>query len=392
MKCYFATLEFDTQLIKLLNLAHFQAADLLEIYQTLPQIEENDFQSWFMAWSNLAEDTEQLAEQDTCKHFKRGAFFRTSSYYRTAMHFLMNQPEDGRIKALWQKQRYAFEKGMALSETKPLTLAIPYKDTFFKAQLFLAQGVDAAPVLIVNQGYEGQTQESYHTFLQTTLNEGMHLLTFDGPGQGQTLFEQDIKMPVAWESVISSVIDALVKLPQVLPEELYLLGLGWGGLLATRAAAFDERIALLMTFPGFFDPLRCLEGFIPDIREKIASGDTTTINTLFGQAMTNKMIHLKFYSRMFIHGQSTPFHLIKTWNDYLSEEMIKSISCPTLIIDQGDDPFFEGQGKMLFDKLRCPRELLDHKKESIFAPFPTPLRQKEIFSWLSKTSLLSMKQ
>jgi alpha-beta hydrolase superfamily lysophospholipase len=75
---------------------------------------------------------------------------------------------------------------------------------------------------------------------------GYHVLTFDGPGQGRALIEDNVPMRPDWETVVRAVVDFAMTLPGIDPARIALAGWSFGGYLAPRAASGESRIAALI--------------------------------------------------------------------------------------------------------------------------------------------------
>ncbi|MEU7835508.1 MULTISPECIES: alpha/beta fold hydrolase [unclassified Nonomuraea] len=79
------------------------------------------------------------------------------------------------------------------------------------------------------------------------------MLTFDGPGQPGTRHHQGLMFRPDWENVVGPVLDHALTRPEVDGTRVALLGCSMGGLLAPRAAAFDQRVAALIALDGVYD-------------------------------------------------------------------------------------------------------------------------------------------
>jgi len=89
------------------------------------------------------------------------------------------------------------------------------------------------------------------------LERGMATLAFDGPGQGESEYEQPICPE--YELPVKSVLDWLEKRDDVDSDSVGIWGVSLGGYYAPRAAAFDERIKACISLTGPFNLIECYE-------------------------------------------------------------------------------------------------------------------------------------
>ncbi|MDB2613868.1 esterase FrsA [Chlamydiales bacterium] len=389
MKCLFTSPEFDAQFLRILSYIHTNGADLCECYQTAKNIHDGDIDSWYQEWKSLGDKVYSdaiLSEREGNHISSKEAYFRASNYFLTSIQFLKTTQNESRLLNAYNLHSESFKKGIHLSKRLYKEWELPYEGTTLPVRLWKCNKEGPAPVLIVNQGYDGTEQSSYLALGKACMERDIHLVTFDGPGQGSPLFYDQLPMPNDWSFIISSIIDQLVQLKEVDADKISILGLGWGGMLASQACAKESRIQALITHPGQWDALQCIEKFIPEIHQKIALDESASINTLFGQAMTNKMISLKFKSRMLAHGVESPFSLVKKWQEYHLEHLIENITCKTLVIDAVSDPLQEGQAARFFDSLSCNKKFISLKEangiRTSYETGASPSLQRILFDWL----------
>lgn len=361
MKCFFSNPDFESQMIRLLHSAKNQGADPCECMQTLGLIDENKCDTWYSAWITLAEKVRKEAEEKGGQSAKE-TFLRASNYYRQAYSFLYFESNDPRILETEEMQNRCFLK----ADVPSINLGI--------GNLYPASN-EKGPVLIVNQGYEGNKLDSFFTFHQAATQHGFHLVTFDGPGQGEHLIHKDSTMSLRWEQVIGELIDKLKEIPLV--GSIALIGIGWGSFLAAQAATKETRLDALILAPGIIDPLIGVEKVLPDFRKKLDEGNSTAINTLFGQAMTNKMYANKLKMKMLAHQVDTPFDLYQLYSQWKLDPTL--IRCPTLVFNATEDPMLKDQGLKIY-------ELISSDKKALH-PLPTTSllpsgHQSLLFDWL----------
>ena len=349
MKCFFTNPDFDYQLVRLLDSTKNLGADLSECLNTSMQIEEGNVESWYAQWMNLG----SAIKNDGILQLKQGhlasaaaSFLRASNYFRQAYAFLYFENIDDKILKAYELQKECFAKsGIYFKE-----LQIPYQDQSYLAHFYPAPHRGKAPLIIINQGYEGNQLDSFFSYHHVCQTHGYHLLTFDGPGQGEQLIYKQLKMPLEWQDVITPLIDRILRFPEIDQSRISLVGMGWGGFLGAKAAAYERRISSLILAPGIFDPLVGMERVVPDIRKLLRENETTAINLTLGQAMSNKLFANKLKVKMLAHGVDSPSALLKLYLEGSLHEA-KLIRCPTLVFDCQGDPLYNNQAKMVYDQI-----------------------------------------
>lgn len=392
MQIYFDTPEFDFQLLRALSYTYYQGADIGECLTTAYQIKPKDFESWFIEWNAIAERILASAENSLaadCKESAKLSFLRASNYFRTATSFLYEFPIDSRLIEAYEKHSNAFSKAISLFSTPVEPVQIPYQDTFLSGYFYKTDhSMEKRPVAIISCGYDSTHQESYLMCGAAALSRGYQVLCFDGPGQGSALINQQLYMRHDWEAVITPTIDFLEKRSDIDQTKIVLIGPSWGGYLTARAAAFEHRLAALVTNPGQFDAMISIKKAFPDILELFKNDSTIQLGQYLGQALLNPMFASKIKAKMWIHGVDSPTELLKLWLNYSLTEVSKQISCPTLVLDTENEPLSQGQAELFYESLTCPKEYhLFTAKEGAgehCEAGASSLANQYLFDWLQK--------
>ena len=85
------------------------------------------------------------------------------------------------------------------------------------------------------------------------LDRGYAFAAVDGPGQGGVLYDQRVPMRPDWENVVPEMFDILAAEPEVDAQRIVLVGRSFGGVIAPRGAAGEDRLAAMIVDPGQFD-------------------------------------------------------------------------------------------------------------------------------------------
>lgn len=156
---------FDAQWLRAARHSSSGGAEIGECFAAASRIREPDAESWFRAWSELAEGV--LAGADRSQDDGRqvsalSAYLRASNYFRTAYTFLIGAPVYRRVIETYRRQRAAFEAAVGLMWPTAERISIPYNGAMLHGYLFRAD--DAAtprPTLIINGGYDSTGEEGF---------------------------------------------------------------------------------------------------------------------------------------------------------------------------------------------------------------------------------------
>lgn len=360
MKQPFTFSYFNSQLLRTIGYTATGGADIGECLACADRIIDGDFYSWYSEWMKLADRTYQSAMKSRTNNAPltaRNAFLRASNYYRTAGFFYYKLPTETKLMQSYDLHRDSFAKAVELFPTTPEPLNIPYEKTSLPGYFYRPNNEEIArPTIIANSGYDGTHQELYFSIVKPALERGYNVLAFDGPGQGELLIKKQIPMRHDWEAVISPIMDHLLTRNDVIPNQVALIGLSWGGNLAPRAAAYEHRLAALIANPGQFEPLQRIKTAVPQMKHYIDQNNTAAIEKIFGQIAQDKNLAFTFEAKQFVHQLSSLSDLVKEWTKYNLAEHARLIRCPTLIIDGENETYSKGQAKQLYDALRCPKD------------------------------------
>lgn len=393
MQVYFDAPEFDAQLLRALSYTYYQGADIGECLTTAFRIKSKDFDSWFEEWNATAERIRSHGEKSLeagCLESAKQSFLRASNYYRVSFFFLYGFPVDPRLVEAYNKHADTFSKAVKLFKICPEAVQIPYESTTLSGYFYKTDdSAQKKPIVIISNGYDSTHQECYFMTGAAALSRGYHVLCFDGPGQAEALIKQQLFMRNDWEAVIGPAINFLEKRTDIDLQKIALIGPSWGGFLASRAAAFDHRLAALVTNPGQFDTMISLKNAFPDIVELLQNDPNHQLSISIGQALANPMFAAKIKAKMWVHGVNSPIELFKQWLKYNLVDISGQITCPTLVLDSENEPLSTGQAHLFYESLKCPKEYhLFTAKEGAgehCEAGASSLANQYIFDWLDKT-------
>lgn len=223
---------------------------------------------------------------------------------------------------------------------------------------------EVRPLLILTNGYDGTATDLYFASAVAASRRGYHCLMFDGPGQGEMLYEQGIRMRPDWETVIKAVVDFVLTLPMVDPARIALSGWSLGGYLAPRAASGEHRLAACIADPGSwgiapgFRAMAIKLGASADSVKQFGDIDDAIIAKFEQMIAQNRKLRWSIVRRGFwVHGVANLRDYLKAVEPFTLEGHTETIRCPTLLTAAENDTLSTG-AQSLFDALRCPKTLI----------------------------------
>lgn len=355
----------DGETMRVIGSAPYGGADIGEALDAARTISGTDLDSWFGAWSTLGDRVSALAADAAAAghdETARLAFWRASSYYRTAGVMLIAAPLDPRLRDVTHRQTDMFQRGAALMAQPPELLKIPYEQTTLPGYFFAVDDDPRPrPTVILTGGYDGTVEELYFYNAAAALARGYNVLAFEGPGQGSVLIDQGLPMRPDWESVVGPVLDFALARKDVDPARVALIGLSLGGYLAPRAASVDHRLAACISDSGFYD---MYAGFLnrlpPPMRAGYQAGDKEVIGQVTGmleQLATQPTAGWALRRGMLVHQQPTPIAYVEATKDFSLVGRAGDIRCPTFVCNGENDPISVTAGE-LAAALTCEKEFV----------------------------------
>jgi alpha-beta hydrolase superfamily lysophospholipase len=361
---------FET--LRVLGATPYGGADIGEVLVTAQAITPGDYGSWYDEWLGTADRIAAEAEKaQAAGHLvsARDGLLRASNYYRSADFYLHANPDDPRIRHAYTRARDCFVSAAALFDPPVEPIEIPYEGTVLHGYFYPASRADGnagpVPTIIMHSGFDGTCEEMHYLGAAAAQERGYHVVTFDGPGQPAALHFDGLVFRSDWEHVVTPVLDWVLNRPDVDADRVALFGASMGGLLAPRAAAFEHRLAACIAFDGVYDMGLTAAGWMPGSRSEIEAvlraDSAPDADAMIAHLMaSNPNIRWAATHGQYAMGAASPRALFGSFLDYtLAEGIAEQIACPTLVCEAASDIFFEGQPRLLFDHLTCPKTLLD---------------------------------
>lgn len=367
--------------------------DVGEILATVERIKDGDYESWhreFLATGRRVRGIAEASEAAGHRVSARAAYLRASSYIFSSTSSLDGTDDPDRVVPIWREHRDCFERAGELSEPPFEKLAIPYEGTCLEGWFFAVDGSGAPrPTVIFNNGSDGPVLDMWGR-AQAALARGYNAMTFDGPGQGQALWEQGIPFRPDWEKVVTPVVDLLAARADVDAERLAIVGVSQGGYWVPRAVAFEKRIAAAVADPGVFDVSTAWTDKLPKSLVKLLdAGDKEKFerNFHFGEHFMGKTTRQTIAFRMKPFATDSFYEALQAVRAYRLDDVVARIETPLLLTDPEEEQFWPGQPQRLYEALPGPKKELVHFAAGEGAaghcePMAPGLLDQRIFDWL----------
>lgn len=341
---FFKNNTFNFEAKRLLQYAAVQAADINEVLSTTERIKNNDRESWYKEWLSTAQRIEKIAENDKYNLRNKGLLLaRAHSYYRTAEFFL--PANDKRKLPVYDSSLQTFYRSLDFQNIDYKKLEIPYESTNLSAVFFPAKSSSEAKALIVIvNGYDSYKEETYFMFAKTAVENGYSVIVYDGPGQGEAIRKNNIRMTHEWEKPNGAVLDYFISY-YYQPKNIVLLGYSLGGILVTRAAAFDKRISGIINFDIFYDFAEAAMFHTPQNIKKAIINNNKLSKT--SQFVMRKMLAFdphfnwamtqgEFVFRM---NRERPWEILHEYTNYTIKDIADKVTCKVLLLAGDEDHF-----------------------------------------------------
>jgi pimeloyl-ACP methyl ester carboxylesterase len=360
MKLFFDNEDFDGQFLRALSYTAYGGADIGECFETASRIKEGERTSWYEAFTKTADRLRQDADEsleNARKVSARRSYLRASNYYRAAEFYVRADRNDPRSLQGWQSSHDCFAKAAELFDPPFEAVEIPYEGTTLPGYFFsVDDSGERRPTVITMTGMDGYQEETYFGVVAAALERGYNCLTYDGPGQGGVLRQREVPLRPDWEAVVIPVVDFAMGRPGVDPDRMILIGRSFGGYLAPRGAAFEHRLAAVIADPGQFDEFDMAMARMPqEIREAIEQDDPK-VDSFLEKMVQDDARRFFLATRMRAFGAKTLKELVLMQREYSLKGLAEKIECPTLVCDNVGDAVAGGQGKELYEALRCPKD------------------------------------
>jgi alpha-beta hydrolase superfamily lysophospholipase len=338
--------------------ATYGGADFGECEQAVKRVGDGGADEWHREWSatadRLVEAGDKSAAAGHCAS-AREAYLRATTYYRVSYSPLFGAPVDERLRATFEREAATFAKAAPLFDTPVELVEIPFEAGATLPGVLASPAGDGKPcaTIVHVNGYDSNVHEMFVSHVPAAIERGYGVLLFDGPGQGRALIRNDLKMRPDWENVVRPVIDFALARPEVDPNRVVLAGWSFGGFLAPRAAAFEDRIAALWADPGQWDQ-RAAVARLPlsdEDKARFPDVDPAKLQPMEDYLRgpdADPMLRWRLVQRgLWVHGKESLFDYFADMTRFELSPVAANIACPSLLTAAESDPIAAGAPRLL---------------------------------------------
>jgi dienelactone hydrolase len=207
--------------------------------------------AFFESWCSLADRLVAQARIDEAAGHRISAskkLARACVYYMTAER--MQRHGFPPRKLAYQKMLDAMDESARLGQLNVERVEIPYAGTSYPGLFVRANGTDAAaPCMIHTNGLDSVKEMIFWSGIGDALaSRGVSTLMIDHPGVGEALRTRGLTGRHDSEHWVSPAVNYLQARGDVDPARIGIMGWSLGGFFAPRAAAFEKRLALCVSW------------------------------------------------------------------------------------------------------------------------------------------------
>ena len=320
------------------RLVMWGGADLEEVKAAAQQIK--DLESWISTFLALGE-----------KALSEGHTQQAIAYFRGAEFFIYDDIEKKRRlgekanSLFYDHYSHIFEDGLISRES------VAYAQGYLPVWVARPEENRSTGTIVLHGGFDSCIEEFLGAILYLK-QKGYSVYLFDGPGQGEVLSKYGIPMTHEWEKPVKSVLDHYGL------DDVTLVGLSLGGMLAPRAAAFEPRIKRVVAW-----------GVMPDFQEVVLSTRPQVLQLLAKVALRLRLkLPINLSSKremardamaewgikhgMYVFGVDSPYDYLVTADNYQMLNIADLITQDFLLLGSTRDHFIpRGFYKEVIDSL-----------------------------------------
>ena len=167
-------------------------------------------------------------------------YFQATVLYAGAQHVIFQNNDEKRY--LYAGVRRCYDQVIALAPYRIEHIDIPWNGTLVSGNLHLCPNKTSAPLVFYIPGCDTLKEAWPHPFFNAAHQRGMHVFSFDGPGQAESNLRGIRLTADNYEDAASTALDYLVQRPEIDTAHIGVYGISLGSFWGLRFAARDRRI------------------------------------------------------------------------------------------------------------------------------------------------------
>jgi len=224
----FANPTFDFTTRTVLGTAYYACANPGKVFAITSSIQDGDYEFAYRAFSDAGNEAKLWANEAVRKNQHVSAYqayLWAANYLYASLYFLDGTADPNRMFPTWQDYESCWTAAAALSAPAIERVEIPYENTVLTGWFFRPSEAKKRrrPLVILNNGSDASELAMLVAGGAAGIARGYNCLTFNGPGQGDSLWLKKLYFRPAWEKVITPVVDFAIAHREVNAKQLRLL-------------------------------------------------------------------------------------------------------------------------------------------------------------------------
>ena len=284
--------------------------------------------SWVDEWESLGREHEQGGRDASALGQREQAarrYLSASAAYNFAQYVMFLDIE--RKRTLHEACERAYECAAPLLDPPAERFEVMFRRQPMVGYLRLPKGERPAPVAVLFHGTNA-VKEELHWWGEALLERGLAVLTFDGPGLGQTF--RRLSMVAEPRPVGVAIMNQIETRPELDPDAVAFFGMSLGGYLSIRMASHDSRIRAVAAISPPYSADIYWNVTLASMRRELAA-----LYNLEEEEMGATVDRITL------------------------ADMLPRLRCPLLVAGGGRDMITPGsEAWRIFEDARCDRELI----------------------------------
>jgi alpha-beta hydrolase superfamily lysophospholipase len=307
------------------RLVMWSGADLDELKEATRKI--TDLGSWVSTFLALGESA-----------LRDGRTEHAIAYFRGAEFFIYDDIDEKkrvgkRANSLfYDHYSRIFDEGIISRDR------VPYAQGYLPIWIAKPDGDEVAGTIMLHGGYDSCMEEFLGAILYLR-QKGYIVYLFDGPGQGEVLRRYGIPMTHEWERPVKPIVDHYDL------DDVTIVGLSLGGMLAPRAAAFEPRIRRVVAWgvmPNFQEVVLSTRPQVLQLLSKVFLRPSFKLPINLSAKMEmakDTMAEWGIKHGMYVFGVESPYDYLVTANRYQISDIAELITQDLLLLGSTKDHF-----------------------------------------------------
>lgn len=211
-------------------------------------------EAWYQSWMSVSGRVETQGDELLAKGW---GFSAGARYFRAAQYGFIAERhagwKDPRKLTAYRKASALFAKSVKLMGHRTERIEVPFADAVLAGYLRVPEGEGPFPTVIMFNGFDGIKEMQYGFAGDEAVKRGVAVLFMDQEGTGESARLHGMTKPVASEKAASAFIDRLEQHPAVDRDRIGVIGCSNGGYDAPRAAIYEPRLKLAVSFGAFYN-------------------------------------------------------------------------------------------------------------------------------------------